>query len=105
MFCTDYDANVDAIVDLLELLGDLPTYADCGKCVAIKNPVTCLKCLASLVLDGLIDLNDYPCIFVNECQMCHSVDVECSTPHKETVVDWEVMTGVVPSCILGINYP
>jgi len=105
MFCTDYDADVDAIVALLGLLGDLGTYVDCGECVLTKNPVSCVSCVASLVLDGLIDLEDYPCIFIDECEFCHEWDDACSSPHKETVVDWEVMIGVVPSCVPGINYP
>ena len=106
MFCTDYGADVDAIIQVLGGLGDLSTFYSCTMCLGTRSPSHCVSCVRDIILAGLIDLEDFPCLFINECRMCYSVDVACSTPHEETVVDWEALTLMgVPTCAPGINYP
>jgi hypothetical protein len=101
IFCTDYDTDVDRIVEIVLKLGlDLTTYVDCGKCVLTRSPSACLKCIAGLIVGDIVD--ESPCIFVDGCEHCYAWDENCSFPIEIDVVDWEKVDAF---CHPGLDWP
>ena len=101
IFCTDYDTDVDAIIEIVINLGlDLSTYVDCGICVVNKFPSACYKCIIGLIVGEIID--DLPCLWVDGCEHCYDWDENCSSPIEIEVVDWEADNKF---CYPGITWP
>jgi hypothetical protein len=105
VFCTEYHADIDEIIEIVIGLGlDLSTYLDCGQCVLYRNPSACYMCIIGVIADELIDA--IPCDWVEECEHCYLFDTNCSYPVEVEVVDWDkIIEDNIGLCYPGIDWP